>query len=68
MSSTRGLTYSSVELTGREQRALDELLLAMAHAIRRRAPVSLEVVAVDLHLTLERREPLRHGSRNGTGR
>jgi hypothetical protein len=68
VSSTSGLTHSPVDLTRREQRALDELLLSMAHAMKRRLPVTLELVAVDLHLTLERREPLPRGSRNGEGR
>jgi hypothetical protein len=68
VSSTSGLTHSPVDLTRREQRALDELLLSIAHTIERRLPMSLEAVGVELHLTLERREPLPRGSRNGLGR
>jgi hypothetical protein len=68
VSSARGFTYSPVELTRREERALDELLLSIAHTIERRLPVSLEALGVELHLTLERREPLPRGSRNGLGR
>jgi hypothetical protein len=64
---TSDLSYSPVVLTAREERALDELLLSMAHSIRRRMPVSLECVAIELHLGLERREPAT-GSRNGEGK
>jgi hypothetical protein len=68
VSSTNGLTFSCVDLTAREQRALDELLLSMAHSIKRRLPVTLELLAVELHLSLERREPLPRGSRDDGGR
>jgi hypothetical protein len=68
MSSARGFTVSPIELSRRETRALDELLLSIAHTIERRLPLSLEAVGVELHLTLERREPLPRGSRNGLGR